>query len=92
MALDRPITIQRNAGMRNDNGEFADDWQDVSRLWAQRTSAGIVDIETQGGIRETESRQLDGTVFGIPGGANAGGGADRGRLRGHLELHGHLRK
>lgn len=45
MALDRRITIQRNAGMRDQHGEFMDDWQDVDTVWASLFDASL-DRET----------------------------------------------
>ena len=36
MPLDRKIVVQRNAGMRNQHGEFVDDWQDVATVFATK--------------------------------------------------------
>ena len=55
MALDRRITIQQKGEMRDGLGELVETITDIASVWAERRSAGSVDIESQGGIVEVES-------------------------------------
>ena len=56
MALDRRITIQRNTGARDAYGEFRNDWQDLTGVWAQQSGAGSVDAEGESGVLILASR------------------------------------
>lgn len=59
MALDRRISIQRNEGVQEQNGEFVVIWIDVARVWAARRGAGTYDVLVGSQVREAAAVTWD---------------------------------
>lgn len=56
MALDRLIRIDIDKGMRDQDGTFQSDWQELARVWATRRDLDARDVLEEGGQR-TEIRR-----------------------------------
>ena len=47
--LDRRITIERDNGMRNDQGEYISDWREIDTVWAGLDDPGeVLDVTAEG--------------------------------------------
>ena len=57
MPLDRKIVVQRNVGMRNEHGEFVNQWQDVATVYATKLDDREDRQVTAEGVREYFDRR-----------------------------------